>query len=272
MKIRAALEFNGRLALVAAAVVVFGCANVAPTPGAMTLVDLSHSFDDETIYWPTEEGFVLETEHAGLTDGGYYYESHRFRGAEHGGTHIDAPVHFFETGWHTDEIPLERLVGTGVRIDVRASCSDDRDHRVSVDDLQAWEAQHGRIPAGAIVLLDTGFARYWPDRESYMGTDARGTEGVAQLHFPGLHPDAAQWLISQRAIHAVGIDTPSIDYGQSSDFATHVTLFASEVPAFENVAALDALPPTGFRVWALPMKIRGGSGGPLRIVAVIPAN
>jgi kynurenine formamidase len=234
------------------------------------IVDLTHPFDSEAVYWPTEEGFVLEPGTAGVTEAGYYYEAHRFRSAEHGGTHIDAPIHFFEQRWTVDEIPLEHLVGVAIRVDVRGPCAADRDYRVDVDDFRRWEKRHGRIPQGAIVLIDTGFARHWPNRVAYMGTAERGTAAVAQLHFPGLHADAARWLIEARRIHAVGLDTPSIDHGPSRMFETHRVLFEANVPAFENLANLDALPATGFEVTALPMKIRGGSGAPLRAIAVVP--
>jgi len=256
------------------ACVATACATASPDAGrdaeGATLVDLSHAFDEQTIYWPTEEGFVLERGPAGETPAGYYYEAHRFRTAEHGGTHIDAPLHFHAGGASVDRIPLERLLGPAVRIDVREACARDRDHRVSVEDLVRFEARHGRIPEGAIVLLHTGFGRFWPDREAYLGTGLRGPEAVAQLHFPGLHPAAAAWLVAERDIRAVGLDTPSIDHGPSQGFEAHRALSAADVPAFENLANLDRLPPTGFRVIALPMKIRGGSGGPLRAVAVVP--
>ncbi len=234
------------------------------------IVDLSHAFDEETIYWPTEPGFVLERGFEGLTEQGYYYAAHRFKSPEHGGTHIDAPIHFREGASTVDEIPLERLIGPAILVDVSSACEADRDYRVRIRDFESWEARHGRIPSGSIVLLRTGFGRYWPDRARYMGTDARGPAALAELHFPGLHEEAARWLAEQRAIHAVGLDTPSIDYGRSSDFESHVTLFSHEVPVFENLAGLASLPENGFQVMALPMKIRGGSGGPLRIVAIIP--
>jgi kynurenine formamidase len=233
------------------------------------IVDLTHAFDAATIYWPTEEGFVFERGSAGTTDGGYYYEAHRFRTAEHGGTHVDAPIHFFAERWTIDQIPLDRLIGAAVVVDVEAACARDRDHAVGVPDLEAFEALHGRIPPGAMVLLRTGFARYWPDRLAYLGTDARGPQAVAQLHFPGLSPAAARWLIEERAVAAVGLDTASIDPGVSSSFETHQVLFEANVPAFENLANLDQLPPTGSLLIALPMKIRGGSGAPLRAVAIV---
>jgi kynurenine formamidase len=244
-------------------------ARAAP-PAPERAVDLTHDFGAETIYWPTEEGFVQERGPAGVGSGGYYYEAHRFRGAEHGGTHLDAPRHFHEGGATVEQIPLDRLIGPGVAIDVREAVARDRDHAVDVADLSAWEAVHGEIPRGAIVLLHTGFGARWPDRAHYLGTDARGPQAVKQLHFPGLAPEAAGWLVAERRVRAVGIDTASIDVGPSTGFDAHRVLAEAGVPAFENLAALDALPASGFRVVALPMKIRAGSGAPLRIVALVP--
>ena len=257
-----------RIALASMCTALLACAT--PTLPAGSLVDLTHAFDADTIYWPTEEGFVLERGPSGFAPEGYYYEAHRFRGAEHGGTHLDAPIHFRQGGQSVEQIPLERLLGPAVAIDVTLACARDRDYRVDVGDLQGWEARHGEIPRGAIVLLRTGFGRFWPDRERYMGTAARGPEAALQLHFPGLHPEAAHWLATQREIRAVGIDTPSIDHGPSREFLSHRALFEASVPVFENVARLDALPARDFSVVALPMLIRGGSGGPLRIIAILP--
>jgi kynurenine formamidase len=161
-------------------------------------------------------------------------------------------------------------VGPAFVVDVSASAADDADYEVSTADLQQFEAEHGRLAEGSIVLLRTGFGERWPDRASYLGTDERGPEAVAKLHFPGLAPEAARWLVDERTIAAIGIDTASIDHGPSTQFQSHRTLFAANVPAFENVAHLERLPATGAFVIALPMKIAGGSGGPLRIVATLP--
>ncbi len=233
------------------------------------LVDLSHPYSADTIYWPTDtDGFVLEELAAGITDGGYYYAANRFSTAEHGGTHIDAPIHFAEGKPTVDQIPLERLVGPGVVVDVSAPAGADRDYLVNTGDFEAWEAQNGQLPEGAIVLLRTGYGRHWGDRGQYLGTELTGPEAVPELHFPGLAPAAAKWLVEERDVAAIGLDTPSIDHGQSTLFESHVTLFEAEIPAFENVANLDQLPDKDFLVVALPMKIEGGSGGPLRIIAM----
>lgn len=232
-----------------------------------TIVDLTHPFDAETIYWPTAGSFVLESVAHGTTDKGYFYAANRFCAAEHGGTHLDAPIHFAEKGKAADAIPVEQLIGAGVKLDVSEKCAKDRDYRVGVADLTAWEIRNGRIPPGAIVLLQTGWSARWSDRAAYLGTARTGPEAVPELHFPGLHPEAARFLAESRSVKAIGIDTASIDYGQSSLFESHVALFAANIPAFENVDALDKLPVKDFVVAALPMKIKGGSGGPLRIVA-----
>jgi kynurenine formamidase len=240
-----------------------------PADEAASWIDLTHELSSESVFWPTAEPFSMTTDYEGMTDNGYFYSAYSFKTAEHGGTHIDAPVHFAKGAHHVDEIPLEQLIGDAVVVDVAGAVLQDRDHRVSVADIEGWEAQHGLIPDGSIVLLRTGFGQYWPDAEKYLGTALRGEAGVADLSFPGLDPAAANWLMQNRHIKAVGIDTASIDHGKSTHFETHVALMTHNVPAFENVANLDQLPATGAYVIALPVKIRGGSGGPLRIIAKI---
>jgi len=239
-------------------------------PAAGRWTDLTHPFDERTIYWPTEKGFLFESGRNGPTAKGYYYAANRFATAEHGGTHLDAPRHFSATGQTADAIPLERLVGAAVVVDVAGRCAADPVYEVTIDDLVSWEAAHGRQLVDVIVLVRTGWAARWPDRAAYLGTDTVGPDAVARLRFPGLSPLAARWLVEHRRIRAIGIDTASIDHGPSTHFAAHVALCGGDVPIFENVAALDGLPETGLFVAALPMKIAGGSGGPLRIVARLP--
>ena len=236
---------------------------------AAAVVDLSYPFDEQTIYWPTAGRFELIRESAGYTDAGYFYAANRFAAAEHGGTHLDSPIHFFEGGDTTDEIPLSKLIGKGVVVDVSDLCADNPDFQITIDDLERWEEEHHRALTGSLVLLKTGWGRFWPHRETYLGTAETGEAAVPKLHFPGLAPEAAEWLTEERSILAVGIDTASIDFGQSRLFGSHVALFKHNTPVFENVANLNRLPPFGFILVALPMKIGGGSGGPLRIVALI---
>ena len=262
------------LILLLASVILFGNYHLAvtQTPRASGIIDLSYPFDSSTVYWPTADPFHLVKDFEGVTDKGYYYSANKYSAAEHGGTHIDAPVHFGRGRYTVDQIPLEQLMGTGVVIDVTRQCATNPDYRVLTQDFESWEKQHGRIPQGAIVFLRTGFGKHYPDRKKYLGTDERGADAVAKLHFPGLHPDAARWLTTNRSIKAIGLDTASIDYGQSTLFESHQVISDKNIPAFENVANLDKLPATGFSVTALPMKIKGGSGGPLRIIAVLDAR
>jgi kynurenine formamidase len=234
------------------------------------LVDLTYSFDSQTIYWPTQNGFLLEHEAEGMTEKGYFYSANRFAAAEHGGTHIDAPYHFSKEGDTLDVIPLDRLVGHGVVIDVSSQCEHNPDFQVHIEDLNAWEKHHGQRLDGNILLIRTGYGKRWPDRKRYLGTDEKGPDAIGKLHFLGLSPEAARWLPKERSPKAVGLDTASIDYGQSTFFESHVALFSKNIPALENVANLDQLPELGFTLIALPMKIRGGSGGPVRIVALLP--
>lgn len=232
------------------------------------IVDLTYPFDATTVYWPTAQGFKLETDFEGVTDKGYFYSAYRYSAAEHGGTHLDAPVHFAKGKNSVDQIPLEQLVGPALVIDVTRQCAGNADYLVTVSDIENFEKQNGRIGSGSIVLLKTGYGKLYPDRKTYLGTDERGADAVAKLHFPGLDPAAAKWLAQNRSIKAIGLDTASIDRGQSTLFESHRTLFENNIPAFENVANLDQLPVKGFTIIALPMKIKGGSGGPLRIIAM----
>jgi kynurenine formamidase len=231
-------------------------------------IDLTYSFDENAIYWPTAQPFKWEKESWGKSPGGYWYTAARYAASEHGGTHLDAPIHFGEGKISIDEIPLPRLIGPAVVIDVRQACEKDADYRVMVNDLTAWEKNNGQIPSGAIVLAHTGWGRFWPDKKRYLGTDKPGD--TANLHFPGFSREAAEFLARQRQIDAVGIDTPSIDHGPSKDFIAHQILNGANIYGLENVAHLERVPPTGATIIALPMKIKGGTGGPVRILALLP--
>ncbi len=237
-------------------------------------IDMSYAYDKSTIYWPTAASFQLEVVAQGMTEDGWY-AANNFSTAEHGGTHLDAPIHFAEGRETADQVPLWRLIGPAAVVDVSVAASADPDYLVSVADLEGWEAEHGAIADRSILLLRSGWGARWPDRARYLGTDRSGADAATELHFPGLDPAAARWLVENRRVAAVGIDTPSIDSGQNgqaSGFESHRILYAGNIPGFENVAALDRLPPTGAYVIALPMKIGGGSGAPLRMVGVVPGS
>lgn len=231
-------------------------------------IDLTYAFSDQTLYWPNNPtGFKLDTQFNGITPAGFYYSSNAYSAPEHGGTHLDAPVHFAKGAKSSDELPIEQLQGNAVVIDVSANAASNRDYLISVNDVEEWEKKNGLITEGSVVLFRTGYGKYYPDALKYFGTDKKGSDAIPLLHFPGIDPVLASWLLKNRKIKAVGLDTPSIDFGQSKDFLTHRTLMAENIPAFENVANLDQLPEKGAYVIALPMKIKSGTGGPLRMIA-----
>lgn len=250
--------------------IITGCVNEQRMEWEQgTWIDLTHEYSDETLYWPTSSPFQLDTVFVGTTDAGFYYESYEFRSAEHGGTHLDAPIHFFENRQTVEELSIDQLTGRAAVINVKEKVADNRDYQIQVEDITGWEQENGELQEGVVILFNTGFAAYWPDAVSYLGTDKKGEEGVAELSFPGIHPDTAKWLVENRSVKAVGLDTPSLDYGKSIQFETHQILFEQNIPGFENVANLDMLPPMSSFVIALPMKIKDGSGAPLRLVAHI---
>ena len=233
-------------------------------------IDLSHTFDASTVYWPTSPGgFELKPLHNGPTEAGFFYAANSICAPEHGGTHLDAPLHFAEGRASTEAIPLARLVAPGVVIDIREDAAQNADALLEPHHIEAYEADNGLIDKGDIVLVLSGWSERWPDRKRYMGDDTPGD--ASNLHFPGVSKAAAELLV-ERQVAAVGIDTASIDHGPSKDFIAHQVLMAANIPAFENVTSLEQLPSRGAVIVALPMKIGGGSGGPLRIIALVPSE
>jgi kynurenine formamidase len=232
------------------------------------VIDLTYSFDETTIYWPTAKPFMLEKEFWGMTEGRYWYAAAQYSASEHGGTHLDSPIHFGQGKSSADQIPLSRLIGPAAVIDVVKACEKDPDYRLTVGDISAWENTNGRIPDESIVLIRTGWGNFWTDKKKYLGTDKPGD--VANLHFPGISREAAEFLAKQRKIDGIGIDTASLDHGPSQDFIAHQILNGANIYGLENIAKIDQLPARGATLIALPMKIKGGTGGPARIIAILP--
>lgn len=231
------------------------------------VVNLAYDLvEDETIQWPTALPFDLTVSFKGYNDAGVYLEANDFCMSEHGGTHMDSPVHYGKGKMTTHEIPIDQLIGEAVLVDVSKKVGNNADYQASLEDFKTWERQHGQIPTQSILLLYTGWSRYYPDKKTYLGTETKNT---SMLHFPGLHPAATKWLVDKRRIKAFGLDTASLDYGQSRFSETHRILFEQNIPGLENLANLDKLPPRGFFIIGLPLRIRGGSGAPMGIVALL---
>jgi len=233
------------------------------------VVDLTHAFDASTLYWPNAPGgFELTRLAFGPSPAGFFYAANAFRAPEHGGTHLDAPIHFAEGKATVDKVPPSSLVLPMVVIDVSANAAADADYRLTEADVKAWEERHGRVPPGCAVILRTGWASRWPDRKRTFGDDTPGE--TKHLHFPAFGAEAARLLVEGRSVALLGLDTPSLDHGPSADFPVHRIAAAANVPGLENLASLDGLPETGAWLVALPMMIAGGSGAPVRAMVLIP--
>lgn len=231
------------------------------------IIDLTYPYDESTIYWPTEKGFRLEPIFNGFTPQGYFYSSFKFCTPEHGGTHVDAPLHFAQHGYSVDTIPFMQLFGNAVVISVANQADKHPDYAVTLLDIQNFEQKHRCLDHQDIVLFYTGWGKYWSDKKKYLGTDIFGD--INNLHFPGISRQAAEYLVL-RKVKGVGIDTASLDPGSgSNDFWAHRTILGANIYGIENIANLDLLPTTGARLVVAPMKIAGGSGGPTRLLAFV---
>lgn len=235
------------------------------------LLDMTYPFDESSIYWPTAKSFELKKVSWGISEGGWWYASNEFSASEHGGTHADAPIHFAQKGRTIERIPLEEWIGPAVKIDVTDICEKNRDYLLSVEDIKKWEKKYGKISVGAWVIMYTGIdTKYYPDKKKVLGTDKTGEEAIPELSFPGFSPESIEYLLKERDITGIAIDTPSIDCGRSKDFEVHQILFAADKLALENIANLDKLPPSGAILYVIPMLIKEGTGAPARVFAILP--
>ncbi len=230
--------------------------------GKTRVLDLSYAINDKLVPWPGDEKFFEAKVNASVEKNGYFTRS--FWMLEHYGTHLDAPAHFPPGKTTVDQIPVKQLFGPAAVIDVRAESGKDADYQLSAARVETWEKGHGRIPEGAIVLLRTGWASRWPDAQKYRNQDAKG-----KMHFPGFSAEAAKLLIA-RKVSGLGCDTLSIDYGASEDFAVHHLSLGAGLYHLENLSDLSELPETGAFLIAAPIKLEGGSGGAVRVFALLP--
>lgn len=249
-----------RAMLAVAAVLALGI-SMAAQPQRPRVVDLGHPIQASDPTWDGAAAYQRSVVATIQKDG---YAGGKITIEEHFGTHVDAPAHFAPGGWTVDRIPVDRLYRPAVRIDVSKQAAANPDYRVTVADLQAFEKSSGHIPEGVVVLIATGWDRYWPDRARYMN------EKNGVKHFPGLSAETTTLLARDRRVAGIGIDTPSIDYGPSTAFEAHHVSMALNVYHIENAAHLLDLPATGFQVVVAPINIGGGSGGPARVFALLP--
>lgn len=228
-------------------------------------IDMSHVYDNKTLAWGTMKSFKYTV----VFDGSYnknvpYLLLANIEMSEHSGTHVDAPLHFAKGKWSVDQIPLEKLVGQAIVVDISAKASKDPNAQVTVADLANWEKKHGRIPDDSILLVLSGWGKKWPNYEKYFGTSSKND---SLYQFPSIDANASQWLVDNRKIRAIGIDTASIDSGPSKSWPSHQILYARNIFGLENVANIDKLPAKGATIYVMPMKLKGGSGAPARIFA-----
>jgi len=234
--------------------------------GEAKLIDLTHPLNDQSPFWPGDDyqPFQLRVI-ATLEKNGV--SSKAFAMPEHFGTHIDAPCHFEKGQPAVDEIAESDLFAPGVVIDVEMQSEADPDFRLSVEDVTSWEKAHGSIPRRAVVFLRTGWGRHWRSQQRYRNQDSLG-----KMHFPGYSAEAARWLLKEREVRGVGIDTLSIDHGPSKDFIVHHIINGAGRYGLENVSSLDKLPPRNFFLIVAPIKISTGTGGPTRLFAIVPGK
>ena len=230
--------------------------------GKTRVLDLSYAISDKLVPWPGDEKWFEAEVNATVEKNGYFTRS--FWMLEHYGTHLDAPAHFPPGKATVDQIPVKQLFGPAVVLDVRVEGAKDADFQLPTRRIEEWEKQHGRIPAGSIALLRTGWASRWPDAQKYRNQDPQG-----KMHFPGFSLEAAKLLI-ERKVSGLGCDTMSIDYGASGDFAVHHLALGAGLYHLENLADLSGLPDGGAFLVVAPIKLEGGSGGPVRVFALLP--
>jgi kynurenine formamidase len=230
--------------------------------GKTRVLDLSYAISEKLVPWPGDEKWFEAKVNATVEKNGYFTRS--FWMLEHYGTHLDAPAHFPPGKATVDQIPVKQLFGPAVVLDARTDSARDADYQLPAARIEEWEKRHGRIREGSIVLLRTGWSSRWPDAQRYRNQDAQG-----KMHFPGFSAEAAKLLIERKA-SGLGCDTMSIDFGASGDFAVHHLALGAGLYHLENLADLSELPEAGAFLVVAPIKLEGGSGGAVRVFALLP--
>lgn len=226
------------------------------------VLDLAYAINDQLVPWPGDVRWFEAEANATFEKDGYFTRS--FWMLEHYGTHLDAPAHFAPGKMTVEQIPVERLIGPAVVVDVRTQGAADADYLAPAELIDEWENRHGQIREGSIVLLRTGWASRWPDSRRYRNQDAAG-----RMHFPGFSQAAVEKCI-RRAVSGIGCDTMSVDFGASQDFPVHRLALGTGLYHLENLSDLNELPENGAWLIVAPIKLEGGSGGPVRVFALLP--
>lgn len=243
-----------------AATAVAPAALAAPR-SAKRVIDLTHTMSSDFPTFDGTPGIEMQKVFDLKKDG---YNLYRWQLIEHSGTHLDAPIHFSESGIAVEQIPAATLVVPLAVINVANQAAKNPDYQLSRADLAAWERRHGRLPDNSCVAMDSGWARHVADKAKYVGKDASGV-----MHFPGVAPDAAAWLLKERKVVGIAVDTLSLDHGASKDFRTHVSWLGAGRWGLENVANLDAVPAAGATLVVGLAKVKGATGGPARLIALV---
>jgi kynurenine formamidase len=224
-------------------------------------VDLTHVMSAEFPTFFGIPGIEMQKQFDIQKDG---FNLYWWRIVEHAGTHLDAPIHFSTAGATVDKIDVGSLVAPLAVIDVKAKAAQNPDYLVSRQDLSDWEGRHGRLPDGCCVAMNSGWAEHVGSFAKFSGKDAAGV-----LHFPGFASEAAEWLMRERNVAGIAVDTLSLDHGPSKDFKTHYLWLPSGRWGLENVANLDRVPPAGATLVVGVAKVKDATGGPTRLIALV---
>jgi kynurenine formamidase len=226
-----------------------------------SVIDLTHTLSPEFPTFFGTPGIAIDQRYTLKKNGANVNWWHVL---EHAGTHVDAPLHYSDAGVSVDRIPAEQLIAQLAVIDIAAKAAADADYALGKQDLVEWEARHGVLPDGCCVAMHSGWSRYVTEPAKFGGKD---TSGV--FHFPGFDPGAAEWLLKERRVAGIAVDTLSLDPGNSKDFKTHALWLPAGRWGIENIANLDKVPAVGATLVVGAPKVKDATGGPARIFALV---
>lgn len=232
-------------------------------------IDLGRSFDEKTQYWIDVQPFIFTKIIAEDKRDGTWYAQNEFKAGEHGGTHLDAPYHFFKQGWKVGDIPLSKLIVPAVLMDMSEEVKNNADFELKSNHIKKWEEDHGDLPEGAVLLIRYGWGKHYNNRNKYFGFEQMSS---TRLHFPGMAADGAEYLVKHRKLVGVGVDTPSVDTGRTTIYPAHIWIQGANIYILENLDLDFELPERDFTLIVMPMKITKGTGAPCRVVAMLNSS